>query len=125
MRTLKEPVWCRLHALLGPGGDRIMMNMLLDCSIFLPIRANTGNYYQLSGVPISEIKPDHVQNNSTEKTNVGAEAATKPINLNSEKRAPGAITFVRSRMLYSKAALNAKGAVRFGMRHIRAFLPTR
>jgi hypothetical protein len=26
---------------------------------------------------------------------------------------------VRSRMLYAKAALNAKGGIRFGMRHIR------
>lgn len=34
-------------------------------------------------------------------------------------RKPGAITIVRSRMLYARAALNAKGGVRFGMRHIR------
>ena len=32
---------------------------------------------------------------------------------------PSAITFVRSRMLYARAALNAKGKVRFGLRHIR------
>ncbi|CAE7177976.1 hypothetical protein PTNB85_02944 [Pyrenophora teres f. teres] len=118
VRTLKEPVWCRLHALLGQGGDRIMRDMLLDCSIFLPVKANTGNYYQLSGVPISEIKSDYLKNNSVEITNVIAAATNKPINLNSDHKAPGAITFVRSRMLYAKAALNAKGGVRFGMRHI-------
>ena len=34
-------------------------------------------------------------------------------------RAPGSITFVRNRMLYAKASLNARGRVRFGLRHIR------
>lgn len=33
---------------------------------------------------------------------------------------PGNIVFVRNRMLYSRAALNASGEVRFGLRHIRA-----
>lgn len=34
-------------------------------------------------------------------------------------RKSSGIRFVRSRMLYARAALNAKGGVRFGMRHIR------
>jgi len=37
----------------------------------------------------------------------------------SEIRKPSTIKFVRSRMLYARAALNAKGGVRFGLRHIR------
>jgi hypothetical protein len=95
--------------------------MLLECSIFLPVQANTGNYYQLSGVPLSELKFEETPKNSTAKpeANTEVEAARKPSHLRSEDRAPGAITFVRSRMLYAKAALNAKGGVRFGMRHIR------
>ncbi len=32
---------------------------------------------------------------------------------------PGSIIIVRNRMLYARAALNAKGHVRFGLRHIR------
>jgi len=39
--------------------------------------------------------------------------------LHTENRKPSTITLVRSRMLYARAALNAKGGVRFGMRHIR------
>ena len=35
------------------------------------------------------------------------------------------ITFVRSRMMYARPALNAKGDVRFGLRHIRMRLSTR
>lgn len=32
---------------------------------------------------------------------------------------PKSITFVRSRILYARPALNAKGDVRLGLRHIR------
>ena len=34
---------------------------------------------------------------------------------------PAAIIFVRNRMFYARAALNAKGRVTFGLRHIREF----
>lgn len=34
-------------------------------------------------------------------------------------KSPAAITFVRNRMFYARAALNAKGRVTFGLRHIR------
>ena len=34
---------------------------------------------------------------------------------------PASIAFVRNRMLYARAALNAQGEVRFGLRHIRMF----
>ena len=36
-------------------------------------------------------------------------------------RGPAEIIFVRNRMLYARAALNAQGGVRFGLRHIRKF----
>jgi hypothetical protein len=120
-QTLKEPVWCRLHALLGQGGDRIIIDMLLESSIFIPLNADMGNYYQLSGMPISEIKSDGFQKSNTVRVDVGYEAINNPSRVKSECKTAGTITFVRSRMLYAKAALNAKGGVRFGMRHIRAF----
>jgi hypothetical protein len=110
-----------LHALLGQGGDRIMMDMLLERSIFIPVNADVGNYYQLSGVSVSEIKSDELQKNDTAKVNADREAVNKRPRIKDERKTPGAITFVRSRMLYAKAALNAKGGVRFGLRHIRTF----
>ena len=120
IQTLKSSLWCRLHALLGQGGDRILMDLLLECSIFLPVEKNVGNYYQLSGVPISELKSGSVgDDNTLKKTIVVPVNSTKAPNLISENRTPSMITFVRSRMLYSKAALNGKSGVRFGMRHIR------
>ncbi|KAG9196339.1 telomerase reverse transcriptase [Alternaria panax] len=117
-RTLKEPVWCRLHALLGQGGDRTMIDMLLECSIFIPVNADMGNYCQLSGVPVSEMKSDGLQKSNTARVNANEQAVNNSSRIKSEIKAAGAITFVRSRMLYAKAALNAKGGVRFGMRHI-------
>jgi telomerase reverse transcriptase len=119
VRTLKEPTWCRLHALLGPGGDRIIMDMLLKCAVFCLVDGGTANYSQLSGIPISDLKPD--QKHKDDPDHVEVSHATKGISLKqcSENRSPSTITFVRSRMLYAKAALNAKGGVRFGMRHIR------
>ena len=120
IQTLKSPLWCRLHALLGQGGDRILMDLLLECSIFLPIEKNNGNYYQLSGMPISELKSESVgDDNALRKNIIVPVNPPKPLNLVSENRTPNMITFVRSRMFYSKAALNGKGGVRFGMRHIR------
>ena len=35
---------------------------------------------------------------------------------------PASIVFVRNRMFYARAALNAQGGVRFGLRHIRMLL---
>jgi telomerase reverse transcriptase len=112
---LKEPTWCRLQALLGQGGDRIIMNMLLECAVFLPVDGGISNCYQLSGIPISDLKPDQ---KLKEEDGLSIAKPALP-NQSSEIKSPSAITFVRSRMMYAKAALNAKGGVRFGMRHIR------
>lgn len=47
--TLKQAPWTHALALLGKSGERIMIDLLLDCSIFVAIQAGSGNYYQLSG----------------------------------------------------------------------------
>ncbi|KAF2810104.1 uncharacterized protein BDZ99DRAFT_304375 [Mytilinidion resinicola] len=118
--TVKGPLWCKLHSHLGQGGDRIMIDLLLDCGIFRPLQGQNGNYVQISGFPVSELKP-----NRASKTGPHTIAAKDPKLLpirgplpKLEARTPASIKFVRSRMLYARAALNAKGGVRFGMRHI-------
>jgi telomerase reverse transcriptase len=115
VRTLKEEPWPQLLLLLGKAGERIMIDLLLDCSIFRQVRAGRGNYEQLSGIPVSELDYRTAQSAGAtptcapdEKKN-GVDAA----------RGPAEITFVRSRMLYARAALNARGLVHFGLRHIR------
>lgn len=122
VRALKAPVWCRLQALLGSGGDKVIMDMLLECAMFRPVEGGTANYYQLSGNPISDVRPDKKRKDGAKHGDLTEVAKIAPINASCGKRSPGAITFVRSRMLYAKAALNAKGGVRFGMRHIREYL---
>ena len=49
VETIKGHLWCRVHSLLGQGGDRIMMDLLLDCGIFCCLDEESRNYYQLSG----------------------------------------------------------------------------
>jgi hypothetical protein len=120
VETLKTPLWCRLHALLGPGGDLIIMDMLLDCGIYSPMEGSRGNYLQMSGVPLSELKVEP-RNVPVIAPKEEYSTGKKPHPLVSEDRKPSTIRFVRNRMLYARAALNAKGGVRFGMRHIRTF----
>lgn len=47
--ALKRAPWPELLVLLGKAGERIMMELLLDCSIFVSVSAGTGNMWQLSG----------------------------------------------------------------------------
>ncbi|UPX18047.1 RNA-directed DNA polymerase [Ascochyta rabiei] len=118
VRTLKGPLWCRLQAVLGEGGDRIMMDMLMDCAIFRPVDGTFSNYHQLSGPPIFDLKPCVPLK----------EPAAEPLSMNPRSRQPSdsasdyrtlcKIAFVRNRMLYAKPALNGKGGITFGMRHI-------
>ena len=49
--ALKLGPWPRLLALLGQSGQRIMIDLLLDCSVFVLVEAGLGNYYQHSGMP--------------------------------------------------------------------------
>lgn len=129
--NIKQAPWPQLLHLLGKSGESMMINLLLDCSIFLPVKAGQGNYYQLSGkfahpeqtyraslrsqagTPIFECEQIDVPSGSTVK------------GLATFERKPTDIIFVRSRMLYARAALNARGSIHFGLRHIREFLPTR
>lgn len=47
--VLKQTPWPQLLSLLGRAGEGMMINMLLDCAIFIPIEVGQSNYYQLSG----------------------------------------------------------------------------
>ena len=47
--TLKCPTWTTLLSLLGRGGEKTMLHLLLDCGVFLPTAAGQGSFIQLSG----------------------------------------------------------------------------
>ncbi|KAL2018698.1 hypothetical protein VTK56DRAFT_472 [Thermocarpiscus australiensis] len=110
-RALKESPWPQLLMLLGKEGERIMIDLLVDCAIFTTVKAGKGNLYQLSGIPISELEVLPAVANKADPSPSSADLR------NAELR-PSEITFVRSRMLYARAALNARGLVHFGLRHI-------
>lgn len=119
VKALKESPWPQLLTLLGRSGQRIMLDLLLDCSVFVAVKAGKGNYNQLTGMQMSEMDP---------LTTVGTTPKSSSSKDSDRKKAPGStfrqpseITFVRSRMMYARAALNARGNVHFGLRHIRKY----
>lgn len=112
VETLRRHPWPQLLMLLGKDAERIMIDLLGDCAIFLPVKAGKDNLYQLSGTPISALRPlasedAHSPGSETVSASKGA-----------VERRPVEISFARNRMLYARAALNAKGNIRFGLRHI-------
>ncbi|PVH95994.1 hypothetical protein DM02DRAFT_132437 [Periconia macrospinosa] len=111
VEILKNQAWCRLHAILGKSGEGIIVDLLTDCGIFCPLEGGHGNYFQLSGLPLSELKGETATPNNAIATKKGPD-------VESEVRKPASISFVRSRMFYARAALNGKTGVRFGLRHI-------
>ena len=49
VNTMKGSLWSDLLHLLGKSGERIMLDLVLSCSIFVTVAHGTGNYLQLSG----------------------------------------------------------------------------
>lgn len=113
VEALKGNPWPQLLMLLGQSGEKMMIDLLMDCAIFVPIQSGVGNFHQISGVPISELNPDNQSKNSnSQEPNTPTPGVT-----------PSQISFVRSRILYARPALNARGQIHFGLRHIRMRSP--
>lgn len=102
--------------MLGSSMTSILQALILDCGVFTFLEQGPYNYYQLSGVPLSDLP---LTGNVTIGTIRQPRLRSRP-SLPSTKspRRLNQITFVRSRILYAKASLNAKGEVRFGLKHI-------
>lgn len=115
VRTVKDDPWPQLLLLLGKAGERMMIDLLLDCSIFGRVAAGRENYQQLSGIPVSDL--DYQLPPVTDIAPACPPGKEK--HRKETTRSPSEITFVRSRILYARAALNARGLVHFGLRHIR------
>ncbi|KAK2796371.1 hypothetical protein FQN50_009587 [Emmonsiellopsis sp. PD_5] len=109
--VLKNPPWTHVLDLLGKNCEEIMLHMLLDCGLFVQVDGKADCLYQLSGTQLSELKLLNPSGNANP-------ISVAPRPSGDALRTPSNITFVRSRMLYAKAALNARGGVRFGLRHI-------
>lgn len=51
VQQLKRAPWTEVLGLLGDNGEEIMLNLLLDCGIFVAVDQQRGIYFQLSGKP--------------------------------------------------------------------------
>ena len=49
VNSLKNAEWLEVLDLLGHGGSRIMLDLLLDHGLYVELEGGRGNYYQLSG----------------------------------------------------------------------------
>ena len=47
---LKLDPWPQVLGLLGKGGDCVMIDLLVDCGIFLAAANGCGNYFQICGM---------------------------------------------------------------------------
>src|SRR5271170_7180304 len=110
--ALKKSPWREIMLLLGDSGESIIQSLLLDCGIFVKLSSGLENFYQLSGIPISDLA-------SSAKPVASLSGGMRPAANIATLHSPGEIMFVRSRMLYAKPSLNAQGNVRFGMKHIQ------
>ncbi|KAK0126716.1 hypothetical protein ONS95_008298 [Cadophora gregata] len=104
---MKARPWPQILLLMGKEGERAMIDLILDCGIYLAVESGHGTFNQLSGIPLADLP-------LLPKTGVIPLKSKKAVTL----RSPSSINFVRNRMLYAKAALNAKREVSFGLRHI-------
>ncbi|EXJ64832.1 hypothetical protein A1O7_01170 [Cladophialophora yegresii CBS 114405] len=108
LTALKTAPWSDILPLLGADAEVIFSSLLLDCGIFTRIESGKDNYFQLSGIPISdlpEIKPAR-----TERAHTSNARKEHVLSV-------GSISFVRHRMLYARPSLNAAGKVKFGLHH--------
>ena len=141
--SLKGAEWNDVLNLLGRDGEQIMLNMIMHCGIFVKIESGRGNYSHLSGmfapgsfqncsykdlgIPLTDLQvlaPDKNTNEIELKGLTIADGAKAPkvvTGTPEHARSPASITFVRNRIFYARAALNAKGKVTFGLRHIRQY----
>ncbi|KEF53771.1 uncharacterized protein A1O9_10172 [Exophiala aquamarina CBS 119918] len=112
IERLKSSTWSNIALLLGEDAEGILSNMLLDCGIFVRMSEGKDNYFQLSGIPLSELTPNR-NHNLLPKTHQ-ANALERPLD-------PSRIRFVRNRILYSRPALNRTGKVKVGLKHVHVF----
>ncbi|KAI1174954.1 hypothetical protein F4777DRAFT_348646 [Nemania sp. FL0916] len=50
VELLQQSPWPQLLALLGEAGDRIMIDLLLNCAVFVPVEVGASNVCQISGM---------------------------------------------------------------------------
>lgn len=47
--ALKASPWPQILMLMGKEGEKTMIDLILDCGIYVAVESGQGSYYQLSG----------------------------------------------------------------------------
>ncbi|KAJ5166723.1 uncharacterized protein N7482_005504 [Penicillium canariense] len=121
VQTLKQSPWADILGLLGQNGDEIMMRLLFDCGIFAPVNARRGIYYQLSGLPLSEL--DQIDRSclngkgplANQKSSKDKQDKRKGDESHVTIHSPNSIVFSRRSMLYSRSGSESKGELHSGL----------
>ncbi|CAG8097164.1 unnamed protein product [Penicillium salamii] len=129
--TLRKSPWADVLGLLGNSGEDIMMHLLFDCGVFAAINAPRGVYYQLSGLPMSELevlnaapsKPKELDaQNMT--SNTGNQKQTEPPARPVNPHGPNNIVFLRRRILYARVESGRGTPCGLGKTHVLNRFPT-
>jgi telomerase reverse transcriptase len=105
LTAMRSPPWTKILSLLGRDAEVIFSSLLLDCGLFKKVAGGSGNYLQLSGVPISELAQlPRIPGRKTDNPNAKGSTASD-------------IRFIRHRILYARPSLNAMGKVKIGLHH--------
>ncbi|KAI1000221.1 hypothetical protein K3495_g7977 [Podosphaera aphanis] len=110
--SLKAAPWPKVLAQFGKDGDQAMVDLIINCGIYLPVGNSVGNYHQLSGYPLCNLDVlPREKDSGTNKDKLPSKKAS---------RTPSNIKFIRNRMMYARGDLNSKGEIRFGLKRIHA-----
>ncbi|KAJ5804517.1 uncharacterized protein N7518_000820 [Penicillium psychrosexuale] len=130
VQVLKKGAWAEVLGLLGSNGEEIMMQLLFDCGVFAPIDAENGIYYQLSGIPLSDLEP---LSDASAEANGSAATAQDSMPTTGQRhpkekaeckqssetlQSPNNIVFMRRRILYGRVESKQGVASGLGQKHV-------
>jgi telomerase reverse transcriptase len=55
IELVTSTAWCALLSLLEQGGDIVMVDLLLECCLFLPVSSNSRSLQQFSGIYVPSV----------------------------------------------------------------------
>ncbi|TQS39003.1 hypothetical protein Golomagni_00480 [Golovinomyces magnicellulatus] len=105
--SMKASPWPQILTYIGSGGEKAMLDLILDYGVFVPLDDEHKNFYQLSGFPLSGLEV-------ISKIDAPVNSFEKSPKICS--RTPSLVKILRNRMMYGKVQFNANGDIRFGLK---------